>query len=280
MKKLKSPIPWIGGKYRISKKIISCFPDHVVYVEIFGGGGSILFNKYRSEIEIYNDINNDLVNFFNVIKSKDKFKKFYEIINLIPYSRQEYYENKSILNKGSDIEKAIKFFIIARMCFSGDINGGWKYNRFKSTNNKSFAVDDWLSTIKLLPEISIRLKDVQIINRDYKMIMKYFDDPKIFIYADPPYLNIRSKNLPYKIWSENEHNEFLNLVLKSKCKIMISGYDSELYDQKLKDWNKKSFKSVWTVTKSIKKKRNVVRENIWMNYYNKNNLKDKTLSDF
>ena len=172
MKKLKSPIPWIGGKYRISKKIISCFPDHVVYVEIFGGGGSILFNKYRSEIEIYNDINDDLVNFFIVIKNKDKFKEFYEIINLIPYSRQEYYENKSILNKGSDIEKAIKFFIASRMCFSGDINGGWKYNRFKSTNNKSFAVYDWLSTIKLLPESKTFIEEYKIGTDTFEILPK------------------------------------------------------------------------------------------------------------
>lgn len=281
MSKLKTPIWWVGGKHYLAKKIIPYFPEHITYVEMFGGGASVLLQKSPSKIEIFNDINGDLINFFRVLRDKEKFKEFYETVNLIPYSRQEYNENRDSLHEGLEVERAIKFFIIAKMSFGGNFGSSWGYVRFLSRNNKSSVVNTWLNAIKLLPEISNRLKEVQIDNRDYKIIMKYFNDPNIFIYADPPYLNVRSKNLTFKNWTEKQHEEFLNLCLNSNSKIMISGYNSGLYDDKLNNWDKKTFKNSIKIPKYIDEESDYVEECIWINYYNKEkNYKFKTLMDF
>ena len=279
MIKLKTPITWIGGKHHKAKKIIPYFPIHNTYVELFGGGASVLLQKSPSNIEVFNDINGDLINFFRVLRNKKKFKEFYDILNLIPYSRQEYYDSINSLQEGSDIEKSIKFFIIAKMSFGGKFGKGWGYNRI---SNNMIRVNAWLNTIKLLPEISERLKQVQIDNRDYKILMKYFNDPKIFIYADPPYLNsVTNNNGSYKIWSEDQHEDFLDKCLNSNSKIMISGYYSDLYIDKLKYWNRVKFNFPSYVPNKSNEKLDYIDEFIWMNYSKKKKCpKIKTLMDF
>jgi DNA adenine methylase len=253
--------------------LLKYFPCHHTYVELFGGSASVLLNKKPSKVEIYNDINGNLVNFFRVIRDKSQFKKFYQIVNLIPYSRKEFFDAKRTLNEGEDAERAVKFFIIGRMSFSGNFGSSWGYARFASGNNKARDVNAWLTSIEALPQITRRLKNVQIDARSYEQVMKYFDDPRIFIYADPPYLNTLSTSWKdaYSVWNIDEHKRFLNLCLKSKSKIMISGRPSELYDNILNLWEQKTFKSVLRSARADKEDKSRSRrkqavEKIWMNY--------------
>ncbi|WP_366539342.1 DNA adenine methylase [Salmonella enterica] len=68
IKNIKSPaLRYHGSKFRLAKWVISFFPEHHTYVEPFGGGAGILLRKQRSYAEIYNDIDEDIVNFFRVI---------------------------------------------------------------------------------------------------------------------------------------------------------------------------------------------------------------------
>jgi DNA adenine methylase len=253
--------------------LLKYFPHHHTYVELFGGGASILLNKKPSKVEIYNDINGNLVNFFRVIRDKSQFKKFYQIVSLIPYSRKEFFDAKRTLNEGDDVERAVKFFIIGRMSFSAKFGSSWGYARFLSRNNKASVVNSYLTSIEALPHVSQRLKNVQIDARSYEQVMKYFSDSRIFIYADPPYLNTLSTSWEtvYPVWSEDEHKKFLSLCLRSKSKIMISGRPSELYDNMLNSWEQKTFKSVLISAKADKEdesnnRRKQAVEKIWMNY--------------
>ena len=88
---LRSPVRWYGGKGNMVKKLLKLIPEHKIYVEVFGGGASLLFAKEPSPIEIYNDIDEGLVNFFRVLRDPEKFGKFYAKAVLTPYSRAEFY---------------------------------------------------------------------------------------------------------------------------------------------------------------------------------------------
>ena len=246
--------------------IISRFPLHQTYVELFGGGGCIMLNKPVSHVEVYNDMNKNLVNFYRVIRDKEKFDKFFEIINLMPYSRDEYYIARESLDDGNDIDRAVKFFIVGRMSFSGDAKGGWGYERFTSSNGISSRVNAWLTSIDGLPYISERVKKVQIDNRDYKIIMDTFNDAQVFMYADPPYITLSGKSGygSYSSWTDDGHKEFLTQCLNSKSKIMISGYPSELYDDMLSTWERIEFKRCRHSQK--KDKKSPITEVLWMNY--------------
>ena len=262
----------------MANTVISYFPLHQTYVELFGGGGVIMLNKPLSHVEVYNDINKNLVNFYRVIRDKEKFKIFYEVIKLMPYARTEYYDALNSLEKGDDVDGAIKFFIVARMSFGGKFGRGWGYEKFTSTNSISSAVNAWLTSIEGLPYISNRLRKVQIDNRDYKVMMETFNDPQVFIYADPPYLNTLSDDWgTYEPWDEMGHKEFLTRCLKSKSKIMISGLPSKLYDNMLSTWERVEIKKPLALQK--KDKKSYVKEVLWMNYKINHTIADFMLEE-
>ena len=60
------PLPYIGGKRAIANKIIAVFPKHTTYVEPFAGGAQVFFHKEPSKVEVLNDLDGEMVNFFRV----------------------------------------------------------------------------------------------------------------------------------------------------------------------------------------------------------------------
>jgi len=137
MKKiLRSPIQYFGGKGNFVKKILPFIPRHRVYVEVFGGGASLLFAKEPSPVEVYNDIWSDVVNFFRVLRDDGIFKKFYNFVINTPYSREEFYWcNEHYNETKDDVEKAWVFFVLIRQSFSGGFANSWSYTINYSNKN-------------------------------------------------------------------------------------------------------------------------------------------------
>jgi len=149
---MKSPIRYYGGKSHMLKEIISLFPPHKTYVEPFGGGAHVLISKQPSELEIYNDIDENLVNLFMVLKDPDKFYKLYKLLLLTPYSKEEFEYSKETLNSTqNDIENAYKYFIMSRMSFNGLFKSNWAYARNKSCGGMSSQTSSWLNGTENLP---------------------------------------------------------------------------------------------------------------------------------
>lgn len=86
---MNSFIAWIGGKRILAKTIISMMPEHHCYVEVFGGAGWVLFRKTPSEVEVWNDLNSDLVNLFRIVRNKLHVFKRRQYFLLS--SREEYF---------------------------------------------------------------------------------------------------------------------------------------------------------------------------------------------
>ena len=118
-RRLRSPIWYVGGKGMMVQKLLHYIPPHRTYVEVFGGGASLLFAKEPSPVEVYNDIDSGVVNFFRVLRDKEKFKKFYEKVVLTPYSREEhYYCRNTWRDCADDIERAYRWFVMVRQGFA------------------------------------------------------------------------------------------------------------------------------------------------------------------
>jgi DNA adenine methylase len=86
---MNSFISWIGGKHILAKKIIQMMPEHHTYVEVFGGAGWVLFKKPQSKVEVWNDLNSDLVNLFRVVRNR--LNAFKQRQYFLLASREEYY---------------------------------------------------------------------------------------------------------------------------------------------------------------------------------------------
>jgi DNA adenine methylase len=230
---LCTPLRYIGGKGHMVSKLLKLIPPHKVYVEVFGGGASLLFAKQPSEVEVYNDIDDDLVNFFRVLKDKERFQKLYRLVYLTPYSREEYeFCKRTFRDCQDDIERAYRFFVLARQCFGGCVFTGWGFDVTTSVRGMAKECSSWLSAIEKLPEFHARIMRVQIEHNDFRKIIPAYDTPETFFYCDPPYVpETRRLKQAYRYeMSLDDHRDLVNLLLRVKGKVMLSGYKHEVYE--------------------------------------------------
>src|SRR3990167_6251247 len=125
---MRSPIVWFGGKGHMTTKIIPILVKmpHERYVEPFGGGASILLAKKPKPVEVYNDLDRGLYDFFSVLSDPELFDRFYRRVAVLPYSRQFYSEYREEWEEEKDkVIRAAKWFVVARQSFSGSFGHSW-----------------------------------------------------------------------------------------------------------------------------------------------------------
>ena len=178
--------PYPGNKARHADWILEHIPEHDCYVELFGGAAGVLFNKPRSKIEVYNDINGDIPHFFRVLR--DRGDELQEWLKNVPYSEQvheewatEYYNG---FRPDDDIERAGRFFYLRYTQFASKIDGR---SGFKSSSGYEDLPGQYNRKIDLLPEFRDRLRDVEIASADVFDVIDRFDRGGTLFYADPPY---------------------------------------------------------------------------------------------
>lgn len=213
-------------------KLLKFIPPHRIYVEPFGGGASLLFAKKPSPVEVYNDLDSGLVNFFRVIRDPELFKRFYKKIILTPYSREEFnYCKNSWMSIEDPVERAYRWFVVARMSFGGMFSKSWGFSLTASIRGMSESVSKWLLTIDKLPEISTRLLRVQIEHYDFRKIFETYDTKDTFFYCDPPYVSETRSGGKYDYeMSHGDHEELLQILIKIKGKVLLSCYDHKMYN--------------------------------------------------
>ena len=126
--KIRCPFPWFGGKSspKIKKAILAALPPHRFYVEPFGGGAAILLAKTPAEVEVYNDVNRGVVNFFRVVASRCYFGPFMACVRELPYSRELYEEFLRTWPAIHDpVEQAVRWYFVARQSFGGMFGKSW-----------------------------------------------------------------------------------------------------------------------------------------------------------
>ena len=245
---MNAPIQYFGGKHYIRYDLIEMFPDHDTYVEVFGGGASVLCAKPPSAHEIYNDIDSGLVNFFRVIQNKELIEQeggLLDRLSLTPRSREMYYDYRASWNDSDDpVEKAYRFFIVARQGFSGIFaSSGWSVTKTKKGRRA------WLNAIENLPQVADRLLNADIENIDFRHCLELYDAPGTLFYLDPPYVpSTRSDGEYQHEMTEADHVDLLKIITNGiQGKVILSGYDNELYEQHLGSWQKRDIKTkLWS----------------------------------
>lgn len=251
----KAILKYPGGKWRISDWIINHFPQHKVYVEPFFGSGACFFKKSPAYIETINDLNGDIVNLFRVCREYPD--KLATLINLTPFSREEFencYEHTD-----EPIEQARRTLVRYHQSF-GTSNCTKKSWRNVQTYGGPRCATMWNDLPNIIFECCERLKQAQIECIDALQLIERYDDENTLIYCDPPYLkNLRKKNMYEVEMDDEKHIELLNILKKSKSKIILSGYDNDLYNKYLNNWQTDEIKT--TAQMGLHRK-----EKIWMNF--------------
>ena len=256
---MNSFIAWVGGKKALRKLIYTMFPVQFDrYIEVFGGGGWVLFGKppnLKRKLEVYNDYNSNLANLFYCVKnrtcafllelgflpinSRDEFSMIRTFLekqepdttflqeeltlaeqNLSP---PDYEEIRAILLENAqmtDVKRAAAFFKLIRYSYGSGCT---------SFGCQPFDVRKCFDAIW---QASHRLSETVIENKDFEALIRQYDRDNAFFYCDPPYYETEGH---YEVVFRKEDHMRLRDTLKAcRGKWMVSYNDCdfirELYD--------------------------------------------------
>ncbi len=239
----QSPIAWLGGKARLVSKLLPLFPPHHTYVEPFGGGAWVLLAKEPSPVEVYNDLDSGLVNFFRVIRDPEQVQRLFWLAAYTPYSREEWRLCRATWEQCQDpVERAWRWFVMARQGFGG-VTHSWGSVVEASSNNQAETTATWLSAVGRLHEAHQRLMAVQIEHQDARQLIPRYDTPETLFYLDPPYAPATRKGGGYAHeLSMDDHRGLVELLLGLAGMVILSGYDHPVYlPLERAGWNKRHF---------------------------------------
>jgi DNA adenine methylase len=259
---LKPIYKWTGGKRKDIKHIIEYFPEYInseeeyTFIEPFFGGGAVYW-YLENDDNIINDIDEELINFLNVLKT-NSIELFNMVDGLslkiqdisereknseisIPDAKTErglfYYEwrnkdRKDGLKKLSKIDKAFRFYIVNQLSFNG-------MRRFNSRGEFNIPYGNYKSFNRQFEEIHIEhLKNTNIRCGDYKDIIKKKRD-NTFVFIDPPYTREFKEYSHENNFGNKEQIELSELFKSSECDIMIvingDDFTRKLYDGYIKN---------------------------------------------
>lgn len=255
---MKAIMKYPGSKWSIADWIISYFPQHHSYLEPFFGSGAVLFNKPRSNIETVNDLDGNVVNLFEWIR-KDPERLVREIY-YTPYARQVYDSAFEAVPEDS-FGRAVNFYIRLNMGHGFRTNGekvGWKND--VQGRERAYAARDWCNLPEKIMVAAERLRGVQIENMPAVELIQRFNYPNVLIYADPPYVLSARHGKQYRCEMDNGAQiELLEVLHAHKGPVLISGYDSDLYNDSLRNW----YRVETDCYSQIASKK---REVLWMNF--------------
>ena len=265
MGNVRPVVKYPGSKWKIARNLVELIPDHHSYLEPYAGSLALFYNKQPSPIETVNDLDSDITNLFWCIQ-KDS-ERLARLVLTTPYAREVYEQQfegpEGQVRYASRFQRAAGFLV---RCWQGHgyrTNGykvGWKND--VQGRERAYALWDWYQLPEWILGIAERLRTVQIENRPALDVIRRFGHKNVFMYLDPPYVlgarKGRRKQYRHEM-SDADHEELLQLILDSPAKIMISGHESELYEQYLHGWEKRQFQS-------SAEGGEVRVETVWMNY--------------
>jgi DNA adenine methylase len=215
---MKAPITYYGGKQQLAETIIRLIPPHKIYAEPFIGGAAVYFAKPPSEVEVINDINSELTNFYEVIKND--FSTLQKEIAATLHSRKTHkharvvFENPDMFDK---IKRAWAIFVLANTSFGSDMAAGYGYDiSGRETRSLTSKIESFTE------RLSKRLRNTQIECCDALKIIETRDTPETFFYLDPPYPDTDQGH--YDGYSSADFAALLELLTKIQGRFLLSSF--------------------------------------------------------
>jgi DNA adenine methylase len=247
---MKTPLSYYGGKQQLAKRILGLIPEHRLYCEPFFGGGAIFFTKEPAKIEVINDTNGEIINFYEVLQRDFSALKKEIVISLHSRSQhrraQVIYENPDMFDK---IKRAWAIWMLANGSYGHKLTGGYAYGRTCCDHSKvmankraRFSVDDYAG----------RLQRVQIECYDALRIIAGRDIEDAFFYLDPPYVG--SDQGHYDGYTQEDFDALLNILERLKGKFLLSSYRNKKLAEfsKRNNWYTLEYKMASPISKRTK----------------------------
>ena len=227
--RLKTPITYYGGKQQLLTTILPLIPEHNLYCEPFCGGAAVFWGKEPSPVEVINDINSEVINFYTVMQTK--FEALYAMIEATLHSRKHHQDAEVIYKNPhlfTDVDRAWAFWVQCNQSFSSKICAGWAYARKKNSCEKK----TYHNKERFKEVFKDRLKFVQIESNHAVKVINSRDCEEAFFYVDPPYPE--SNQGHYAGYKLTDFEELLDTLANIKGKFLLSSYDYDMLDNTVK----------------------------------------------
>lgn len=237
--KIKTPISYYGGKQQMLRHILPLIPKHTVYTEAFCGGAAVYWSKQPSKVEVINDLNDELINFYIVVKTQ--FKALEKAVKLTLHSRKlhaqawEIYKNPS----GHDpVKRAWAIWVLSSQSFGSQLSGSWGFDKTKS----SIARKVMNKKRQFTTDLQERIELTQIECRDALDVIRLYDTEDTFHYIDPPYPNTNQGH--YKGYMTSDLENLLIKLTQIKGKFLLSNYPQDIISKYVSEhgWYQLQFK--------------------------------------
>ena len=216
---------WVGGKKALREEVLARFPLYYErYIEVFGGGGWVLFHKPPgTDFEVYNDLNGNLTALYRAVR--DHPRELQERLRYVLNSREDFMRLKQVLEHPEGMEevaRAAAFYQVIRYSYAAGCG--------------SFAAQPhsmW-GNFPLIDKACARLQKVVVENKDFGKLIRQYDRPVSFFYCDPPYVDTEDyySNITF---GRGGHERLRDTLLSVQGKFLLSYNDHplvwEMYDR-------------------------------------------------
>ncbi len=239
---MKTPLGYYGGKQKLVPIILPRLHEHLCYVEPFVGGAAIFFAKKPSAVEVINDTNSELINFYKV--AQNNFVDLEAMIRVSLHSRKAHHNAKIMYDNPSlftDVQRAWAVWVLSSQSFSAMLDGSWGYD--KADGKTSRVIQG--KKERFTEELAVRLQNVQVECADALYIIKSRDTADTLFYCDPPYYNSNCGH--YNGYTIQDFENLLIALSEIKGKFLLSSYPSEL----LRSYSKRFKWQMYSVEKRV-----------------------------
>ncbi|MBS1641529.1 MAG: DNA adenine methylase [Bacteroidetes bacterium] len=250
-KQIRTPISYYGGKQCMLTHILPLIPQHEIYTEVFFGGGAVFWAKQKSGVEVINDLNGNVINFYNVLKTD--FAALKREVEQTIHSRLVYKRAMVIYDIPqlfTPVQRAWAFWVATNMGYSSQV-GSWAFDYYGKTERKIAVRIEEFTDI-----YSERLKHTSIENNDACNVLSVRDRPNAFHFVDPPYVGANQGH--YSGYTQENMNELLSTLATLKGKFMLTTYPNDELTNSIKKygWHTKSF-DMFLSASNTKQKRKI-----------------------
>lgn len=222
-----------GGKFAAAHWLLGLLPEHRVYVEPFGGAAGLLLRKPVSDVEVYNDLDEEIVGFFQVLRDREQRAALCEALTLTPYARREFERAYTAASTADAVERARRVVIRAQMGFSsaGATKGRTGWRTYCGVKNPQI---EWREAPDAIRAAGERFAHVVVECRDAFELIPAHDGEDVLHFVDPPYLpetrSERASSAAYRHELDLEgHQRLLSMLLEVQGAVLLCGYPSESY---------------------------------------------------
>lgn len=223
---LRTPITYYGGKQKLVTTIVPLIAEHHLYCEPFVGGAAVYFGKAQSKVEVINDTNKEVINFYQVCRNR--FHELQSLVKATLHSRDLHDDAWVVYNKPhlhDEVRRAWAVWVLATQSFTAQLNNNWGFDKKKATT--SIKIQNRKEEFS--EQLAQRLQNTQIECADALYIIGSRDAVDTFFYCDPPYFNSNLGH--YNGYSEQDFENLLKMLGKIKGKFILSSYPSEILEK-------------------------------------------------